>query len=330
MRTSRRWARSARSQMTAKRLGTVGSTLSSTVPVPSPVPTVARPPRVRRGAENGNGEIRIPAADAFSLAATLHGGDNDVDQVILIAPATGVSQRVYHSFARYLVGVAGSAVITWDWRGTGRSQPEQTRGFRATMWDWAIQDLPGVIAYAEQRFPGARIVCIGHGFGGQAVGLAPNADRVAKLVTIAAPSGYWGHWPRGSRYRFAALWYVGVPMLTSVFGYLPGEVLGAAEDLPAGVALEWARWCRSPSHQSEQRGLAQLGIPVLALAFADDAHAPREAVEALHGAYGSSDVTTRFVAPDAVGVERIGHLGFFRSGRVPALWRTVARWLQQD
>src|SRR5918997_5529616 len=131
-------------------------------------------------------DLDIPAADGFSLAATLFGDDGgSAERVVLVAPATGVKRRLYRAFAEFLAG-EGFGVVTWDWRGTGDSRPASLRGFEATMRQWGERDLAGVIDWATARYPGARLAVIGHSFGGQAVGLAKNRARVRRLVTVGA------------------------------------------------------------------------------------------------------------------------------------------------
>src|ERR687893_2099743 len=137
----------------------------------------------------------IRATDKFQLAATEFGDASRAERVALIAPATGVRRRLYIPFAEFLA-TEGFAVVTWDWRGTGDSRPESLRGFGATMRDWGERDLAGVIDWAATRYPSARLSVVGHNFGGQSVGLARNRDRVRRLVTVGAQSGYLGHWPR--------------------------------------------------------------------------------------------------------------------------------------
>jgi predicted alpha/beta hydrolase len=100
------------------------------------------------------------------------------------------------------------------------------------------------------------------------------------------------------------------------------------EDLPQGVALEWARWCRSPEYLGDWSGHARLRAPLLAIGFADDPFAPRDAVAALVERYGSAEKEHRHVRPADAGAAKIGHFGFFREGVTPGLWADVADWLQ--
>jgi predicted alpha/beta hydrolase len=39
-----------------------------------------------------------------------------------------------------------------------------------------------------------------------------------------------------------------IPAASALFGFLPMRALTGGEDLPGGVALEWARWCRHPRY----------------------------------------------------------------------------------
>lgn len=270
--------------------------------------------------------VHLRAADGFLLGATEFRATAPIDRAVLIVPATGVQRRLYRPFAEHLAS-RGFDVVTWDWRGTGESRPRSLRGFPASLTTWATQDLAGAIAWAAERYPAHRLLAVGHSFGGQAVGLAPNAGRLAGLVTVAAQSGYWGHWPAPRRWAHAALWYVGMPGLTALCGYFPARRLGAGEDLPAGVAGEWARWCRRPDYLGDYSGHRRFAQPLLALSFTDDPVAPPRAVEALHREYAAAALTRRAVAPGDVGATRLGHFGFFAPGRAPALWDEVATWL---
>src|SRR5205085_6589798 len=121
-------------------------------------------------------------------------------------------------------------------------------------------------------------------------------------------------WPMPMRLAMAAVWYGVVPGVTRAVGYLPGA-LGIGEDLPAGVALEWAHWCRTPGymvgdHEVRRAGFARVTAPLLSFSFHDDPYAPRAAVDALLALYVNAKVERRFLRRDE---GRFGHFGFFRS-----------------
>ncbi len=300
-------------------------------------------------------ELSIAARDGFQLAATRFDPPSETAGeprgVVLMVPATGVARRLYQGFAAFLAG-EGFRVATWDWRGTGGSRPPSLRGFRATMTEWATLDFGGVLDWARANAGGRPLLAVGHSFGGQALGLLAGAEArrdgggnssaevprggdgdaalpwrgFAGAVTVAAQSGYWRHWPRPQRYRYAAVWHVVVPLFTALYGYFPSRLLRFGEELPAGVARQWARWCRSPEYLGDWSGHARFAAPLLALSFDDDAYAPPPAVAALHRRYTAASLTTRHVRSADAGVGRIGHFGFFKPG-LPALWRDVSAWL---
>jgi predicted alpha/beta hydrolase len=280
--------------------------------------------RIRMTATRETAEVRITAADGFELAASAYAAAEPVAAVV-VAPATGVRRRLYEPMARFLAE-RGLAVVVPDWRGTGGSRPRSLRGFRATMRQWAELDLTAAIEWAEREWPGKPLVVLGHSFGGQGIGLSPAAPRLRAIVTVAAQNGWWGHWPLRLRPRYAALWNVAMPGLAHAFGYFPGRRLGFGEDLPKGVALEWAGWCRRAEYIGDWGGHGALRVPLLAWSFADDGYAPRTAVDALHTRYSGATIERRHVTPREAGVERIEHFGFFKPG-VPALWDQTAEWI---
>lgn len=246
----------------------------------------------------------------------------------------GVHRRFYGPFAKFL-GQNGVASLTFDYRGVGGSRPAGPRsGFRAALHEWGEEDLAGAIGFASAWQPGVPLVLVGHSVGGQLAGLASNAERMAAMLFVAAQSGYWRLWPVPTRWRLLLTWHVAIPMVTRAFGYLPMSRLGGGADVPAGVALEWARWGRDPRYiMSWAEGrpgarFASIACPLRALAIADDRfYAPRPAVEALVAMYPRARSEVVMVAPEDGG--RIGHFGFFKDSRRETLWREALLWMEK-
>lgn len=271
-----------------------------------------------------HGSIRISAADGYALGGTVFDGGRG--PVVVVSGATGVHQRYYARFAAWLAS-EGATVITFDYRGIGESRPFRLRGFEARVRDWGEHDLEGVLRFASEAFPRRALRLVGHSVGGQLLGLAPSVARASGVMTVASQSGYWGHWPLPTKVAFAGLWYGLMPLTSSLVGYFPGK-LGVGEDLPRGVAQEWARWCRSAGyftdHGVSPDGFARLRAPVLAFSFTDDPYAPKPAVDWLHGLLSSASVERAHLAPGDLGVRAVGHFGFFRDSFRDSLW-TAAR-----
>lgn len=272
--------------------------------------------------------VTLLTDDGFPLAATRHKAEGKRKGIMLVAPATGAPQRFYGAFARHFAG-DGWDVLTWDWRGVADSRHGLSpRDPRLTMRAWGSEDLTAAIAWADRRAPGAPIVLVGHSFGGQAAGLARNGSRLDALILVAAQHGWLGHWPLLQQAMLLPWWWLVVPGLARVLGRLPSRHLGLGEELPAGVALEWARWCRSRDFLGQWQGHAALTMPILAYSFDGDLIAPRAAVTALLREYrNATTVEYHHVRRDADGRIPVRHFGFFRDGRVPALWQECARFL---
>ncbi len=270
-------------------------------------------------------EITLKADDGTALGATVYGNG---EHAVLVMPATGVPQSYYAKYAAYLAE-RGFSVLTFDYRGIGRSRNGDLRASTARMRDWALLD-----AAAAWRFLGDRPkLVVGHSFGGQALGLLPEPARIAAALIVGSQSGYWRNWPPLGRLWMWPATHIGLPAVTKLLGYFPGSRLGFGEDLPPGVAIEWASWCRHPQYLVGALGVhdayARVRAPIRAYAITDDAFAPLRPVEALAALYPNARWQTRQLAPRELGVPDIGHFGFFRERFRASLWRESADWLEE-
>lgn len=282
-------------------------------------------------------EFKLPATDGFALGASLY-QPADIDPngpVVLITPATGVKRRFYDKYARFLAE-NGLATVSFDYRGIGESRPCTLRGFEASLQDWAVKDIAGAIDWiVAQRRP-RRLLVVGHSIGGQLIGLAPNNDRVDAMLAVAAQSGYWGLWSGSRKYFMWFLWHAFMPGLTWVFSYFPSKKLGLSEDLPRGVAKQWAFWGRHPHYIVDDQGnpirksFLSFSGSIRSYSFADDIDAPRVAVENLLQLYENATRELNHLRPPDLGVDGIGHFGFFREQFRPSLWTESTEWLKKQ
>jgi len=281
-------------------------------------------------------DLSLPATDGMLLGATLFRPDEPTPRspFVLITSAVGVKRAFYKKFASYLCD-QGFSVLCFDYRGIGDSRPKSLFRFKASMSDWGEKDVAGIIDWIATEHASEKLMVIGHSVGAQLVGLAPNNARIVAMLSIAGQSGYWRLWSLPKKYLMAALWYVLVPSITPVFTYFPARRLGLGEDLPGGVILEWARWCRNPNYivddavQSKRRYFENFIAPILYYSFADDIYAPEAAVEHLMSFYISAAKSGRHIIPSELGLRSIGHFGFFREPMKPLLWAETAEWLRR-
>jgi predicted alpha/beta hydrolase len=271
-------------------------------------------------------EVTLTARDGYRLGATLYGSGTSA---VLIMPATGVPQSYYAKFAGYLAE-RGFTVLTFDYRGIGRSLEGHIRRVRARMQDWGTLDSAAAFEFLGSK----RIAVVGHSFGGQALGLLPDPERISAALLVGAQSGYWRNWPLLGRAWMWPATHIGLPGVASLLGYFPGARLGFGEDLPAGVALQWASWCRHPRYLVGALGVeaayARVHAPLRAYAITDDPFAPLSAVNALAKLYPNARWETRPLAPRDLSVKSLGHFGFFRERFRDSLWRESADWLEQQ
>lgn len=251
---------------------------------------------------------------------------------VLIAGAMGVRQDYYAPFAESLAA-QGFAVTTFDYRGMGYSRSGSLRGFDTDIVTWAEQDVDAMIVAA--RVHEAPLHLVSHSLGGQILGLVPRRNEVDAMFTVASGTGYYKH-NKAMPLQVRFLWYVAMPLYTRIFGYFPGKKLRKVGDLPRGVALQWARWCRHPEYIVDDAGLpmhdghANIRIPIYGLSFEDDEYIPKVAIDQLHGFYRAANVERRHVEPKEVGARRIGHFGFFKPQYRDSLWPLAAEWLTRQ
>lgn len=276
---------------------------------------------------------RVRAPDGRRLTVTFHEPvGRSPSATCLVAPAMGVRRTFYGDFARWLA-VRGMATATLDYRGTGGSRPLELARLEAGLLDLARLDLPATAARLAERHPGLPRTYVGHSLGAQLFGLIPDPDRYRRMLMVASGSAHWRLWPLPDRWAVAAMWYVVVPLLTRVYGHFPASIVGMGDELPAGVARDWARWARHPAYAVDEEGrplregFRSYRGRIRAVGFTDDPFAPRSAAEELLGFWERADRELVYHDPGEVGREAVGHMGFFRPELADPLWRESAGWL---
>ena len=157
-----------------------------------------------------------------------------------------------------------------------------------------------------------------------------NAQELQGVVSICSSFGYWGKMQAPYKYFVWSVFNLGIPALSTTLGYFPAKRLGLGEDLPAGVALEWARWGRRAEYfrvdVADEPGFKALKAPWLALLVEDDPIATIQNATPLYACFPNISLEVRSLSPAAYQLKEIGHIGFFAKGMQP-LWSNVTRWL---
>ncbi|MEP9316039.1 alpha/beta fold hydrolase [Pseudomonas sp. LABIM340] len=269
------------------------------------------------------------ARDGFRLAAYRYKAAGQARGSLLVAGATGVSQRFYRRFAEFAAG-QGFNVLTLDYRGIGESKPGSLKGFDMSYLDWAYLDLAAAVDLLDED--GLPIYWVGHSFGGHAIGLLPNHRKLVAAYTFGSGAGWAGWMSRTEALKVRLLWRFVLPAIVRWKGYMAWSVLGMGDDLPLGVYQDWKRWCAYPhyyfdapdmQHLAEQ--YAQVRTPCVFATAVDDPWAPPLSRNAFVKAYRNAPILRRDIAPTAE-LPVIGHMGYFRAG-AQSLWGEVLHWL---
>lgn len=268
---------------------------------------------------------------------------DSAEYVSLINAGAGIASSYYDRFGAFLAD-RNIPTLVYDYRGIGRSKPKTLRGFDASVEEWGCKDCDAALEWLCEAYPSSKRIVVGHSVGGFVTGFITNGELVDAMLLISAHTGYWGDYARNVRFPMFLLWHVFMPLVTRIVGYFPGQRLHMLEDLPKGVALEWAGRRRPEfwSHLKLADGkldstrvealLARfeaVRANTLAVRFTDDPFATMEATDRILGLYRNASATVLTINSKAVESKKIGHFGFFRSRFRETLWPHVIDSLLQ-
>ncbi|MFN7695433.1 MAG: serine aminopeptidase domain-containing protein [Burkholderiales bacterium] len=281
---------------------------------------------------NAEQRVVLPTSDGLELQATLFEPQVQARAVAMLAPATGVPQRYYAPFARWLA-LQGYAVITFDYRGMGASpagaQPPSMR-------DWMLEDLPAVLRAAKHRASpqvGTRrlpLLWVGHSLGGHALAVLDGIEALDAVVCIGSQLPSLHRWPAGhARWGAATFFKWWLPLWVRLAGHLPGWALGGGLPIPGPAALDWSRWGQMDNYFASDAALRPhwrahrfQGVAQLWCVSDDWVFGPEPAVKALEQAFTDApgQAQTLRLHPQDHGFKALGHFGAFRRGGEKALW----------
>jgi len=258
------------------------------------------------------------ASDGYPLVGTLYTPEHGIKANIVLCSATGVPQAFYRRFAEYATQF-GYQVLTFDYRGVAQSAPKRLKGFKMSYLDWGTLDLAAAIDFlAQDSIP---LFMVGHSYGGQALGLAPNHAKVTAMYCFGTGAGWHGYMPFKEKMKVQVIWNIIFPPMVAVTGYLPWSKLNMGADLPIGVYQQWRKWCKNPTYffaDPEQHSLiaqyAQVKTPIYAVSALDDDWALPNSRHAFMQYYRQAPMQFINISASDYGLKEIGHMGYFRKG----------------
>jgi predicted alpha/beta hydrolase len=283
--------------------------------------------------------IVFTATDGYPLTGRIWQPNAATASVaVLINSGAGISSSYYDRFAEFIAS-HGAAVLTYDYRGIGKSRPRSLNGFSASVEVWGRNDCAAALNLLADRFAPLPIVVLGHSVGGFVTGFVQNGHLIDRLIFIGAHTGYWGDYARNSRFQMYVLWHLIMPGVTRMVGFFPGRALRLCEDIPMGVAMEWANrrqpdfWWNLRTETGDVDAdridellsrFRKIQAPTVAIRISDDPFATPDATDRILRLFSNCQSTQLVLGPANVAGQPIGHFGFFRSRFRDALWPLVA------
>ncbi|MEM7489021.1 MAG: alpha/beta fold hydrolase [Pseudomonadota bacterium] len=254
-------------------------------------------------------DVEIPAEGAV-LRGRLARPDGPPRAMVLVSGATGVPARFYRAFADWLAE-QGLACLTYDYRDFGASG--SARDSRATMTDWGVRDQQAARDFAAHAVPDVPLWVVGHSLGGMTLPFQTGLERIDRVICVASGAVHVSDHPWPYQAFARAFWAPGLPWLARRLGHLPLQRVGVGHDIPAGVYAQWRRWCLSRRFHGGDPALGparpdDLTCAVRMVAVADDALCPPASVWRLMQAYPAARKSQVVIRPEALGLDRLGHL----------------------
>lgn len=253
--------------------------------------------------------------------------------VVVICSATGVLQGYYSKFATFLQE-NGFTVYTFDYGGIGYSKKAPLKNFKATLSDWATNDIETVLKKVKEWHPSKKINFFGHSLGGQLLSLVPSNTIINSSVLVASQTNYFSFW-NGTfeKARVFTNWFIIFPFFTTFWSYFPSKRFTKMEDLPLNVANEFSFWARQknyyfnakPKNEIYQH---QLRNNITIYSCNNDKFAPKEAIDWLGDTFTNATVKRKHLLSKDYNVKNIGHFGFFKSKFKETIWQEFLQDLQ--
>lgn len=280
-------------------------------------------------------DVIIPASDGLLLRGTVFRPQNDpadIRGVITVHGGTGVPEGFYHRFAEYVAN-KGFAVVTYAYRGTGRSgMARDKENADIRMSDWITEDVPGVIDWAHEEFDVPHYA-VGHAVGGHGIAYAGSEGtfdsaalincrgmRIAKVPSVVG------------KIRAFTLFNIIGPISATLTGHIPASGWKMTDEPPLGVMRQWASWARKndyffsdPEFDFANR-FSRATQPFLSIRVPDDYWTEESSADLITDRLtGSAGVEKRQARP-ARG-QGVGYGGYFRKGHEKE-WDELVEWLE--
>ncbi|MHA2250358.1 MAG: alpha/beta hydrolase family protein [Candidatus Kariarchaeaceae archaeon] len=277
-------------------------------------------------------QISIRTRDGFPLACLAYNTvDTEADGIIVITAGIAIKQYFYSKLARYLAE-QNFYVYSLDYRGMGLSLTTSIRKEKSNLGVWK-NDIEDVLDWIKKKHNDLPVFYLAHSLGGQLFGLLKNNSYVQAMIVITSQNGYWRFY-RSNKPAYFIFWYVFVPLITRLVGYFPSKLVNFGESVPRNAMLQWKKWCTDKDYLLSDPSMVNSPDEyryeghILSFSFTDDPWATEEAVNDLLDRYNGATIERRFLDPEDIGLDSVGHLGFFKR-KSSKLWDECIDWFRE-
>lgn len=278
-------------------------------------------------------ELVLQTPDHFPISVKIFEPEIPNRKLLVINSATGVKQQVYFSFAKYLAA-QGFTVITYDYRGIGKSKPRKMKGFEASMRIWGTNDFKTVTTFIKENYPDYTKFCLGHSVGALILGMNEDSVIFSKFIFVATQDAYIGHLSWRVAVTAALGFGIAVPVTVILKGYFPAHRFGLGESLPKGSAYDWRTLILNKKstgrlyEKIEKDHSKDLNQEAFIIHAEDDSWVTMKGMESLmNNSYPNMKKTYREIKVSESPKKQVGHINFFRSyNRV--LWKIILDKIQ--
>lgn len=242
----------------------------------------------------------------------------------------GLAARFYAPLGEALARAGVNAVL-FEQRGYGgstvRAARRQNYGFATCL----EQDIPAALGWIAEQLPGSAVHLLGHSLGGHlaACTLALNPAAAQGLILAACGTPWIGAYPGRTGRQIRMLCSL-IPVLNTLFGYFPGQLLGFGGRDARQLMLDWRALALSNQYSAAgltadlEAGIAEWPGRLLSLRFADDRMAPRAASDAIVDKFSRASVERVCMDAEQLGC-RADHFQWVRQPQACA--GAIANWL---
>ncbi|WP_163409802.1 alpha/beta hydrolase family protein [Flavobacterium ajazii] len=258
--------------------------------------------------------------------------------VIQFNCGTGIRKEFYFPFVNFLVE-NNYLCCLWDYRGIGESKLMDLKLVNFSYSDYGLKDMTAIKKYLETRFIMLPFFIVGHSVGGQQIGFIQSLENIKGVVNFAVSSGYYSYMPLKYRIKAYFFFYLFSPISIFFTGYVKAKSFGFMEDLPKNVVYEWRNWLEKKDYFFDKKfngksvfteNFKRIKFPIHVFLTTDDEISTRKNVTNFwRNIISDEEIVYTIFNPNQIGVDQIGHFGFFKKNMKNSVWIEVLNRLNE-